>query len=196
MYDFGDTEMMEALRPSLEEAQPIQSQVPLPAGAVCWPVMEQLAWCPLPSRPCLGCVVAAPASAGVSGSRACIAGMWACLGSQKPCTAATCCWCPAGLVCFQTLSRVLGSAAPSCMQGSQQAHTQADPPWTRGGIRLPCAPRPAALPQRPGKCIRHMAWCPHGSLSCSGQDVSIPPHAKANVMQLGQPSCLWDACSA
>ena len=27
VYDFGDTEMMEALRPSLEEAQPIQSQV-------------------------------------------------------------------------------------------------------------------------------------------------------------------------
>lgn len=28
MYDFGDTAMMEALRPSIEEAFPIQSQVP------------------------------------------------------------------------------------------------------------------------------------------------------------------------
>lgn len=27
MYDFGDTTMMEALRPSIEEAFPIQSQV-------------------------------------------------------------------------------------------------------------------------------------------------------------------------
>ena len=27
MYDFSDTEMMEALRPSIEEAQPITTQV-------------------------------------------------------------------------------------------------------------------------------------------------------------------------
>lgn len=27
MYDFGDREMMEALRPSIEEAQPIQEQL-------------------------------------------------------------------------------------------------------------------------------------------------------------------------
>lgn len=26
MYDYNDTEMMEALRPSIEEAQPVQSQ--------------------------------------------------------------------------------------------------------------------------------------------------------------------------
>lgn len=32
VYDFGDTAMMEALRPSIEEAFPIQSQVQL------WPV--------------------------------------------------------------------------------------------------------------------------------------------------------------
>ena len=38
MYDFGDTEMMEALRPSLEEAQPIQSQG---APASCRPVLGE-----------------------------------------------------------------------------------------------------------------------------------------------------------
>ena len=26
MYDFGDTEMMNAMRPSIEEAQPVQTQ--------------------------------------------------------------------------------------------------------------------------------------------------------------------------
>ena len=38
VYDFGDTAMMEALRPSIEEAFPIQSQVRSAGCGHLWPL--------------------------------------------------------------------------------------------------------------------------------------------------------------